>query len=1202
VSTLTGKTIGSSYKDLLQISNNNIGVDTSVRYIEDGEGTPSVLGLSTHVVEVAGDIIPDIAGARDIGTSTKPFRDIYLTGNTIHLGDQQLSSGDILTIRDVQNGVYATAAQGQLADTSLQPGDNISYQHLTNTPATLAGYGITDAATQSYVHEAISIHAGMVEWVTILNTPTTLAGYGITDAASKTQGELASTALQPGDLISHEVLIETPTTLAGYGITDALSQSDLDNFQGFDGVFSSLTNTPTTLAGYGITDAATESYVDSAITSSQGTSGWINITNTPTTLAGYGITDAASKTQGDLASTALQPGDGVSFEDVTNTPVTLAGYGITDAVTQSDLTGFENNLEMFDGNFNNLTNTPVTLAGYGITDAFSGEFADLTGIPTTLAGYGITDALSQSDLDNFQGFDGVFSSLTNTPTTLAGYGITDAFSGNFNNLSNTPTTLAGYGITDVIFDGSFNNLTNTPTTLGGYGILDGVVENTNVSFSMITTNTIRGGNVIVIDPAGIGDNTGVVRVMGDLLIDGTTTSINSTTLNVEGKTLTLAEGSTSGTAANGSGIIIDGGDARLIYESGTDVWSLNKSLQLGTNYIRWSQGDGFSIGGNSTWAVGTTDVFSVTLSGIVPDSNMTFDLGNQSKHWDTIYSHDYWIHNSLNFSGGQNIDNEDVIKWNTTSSAVQVDQSSELGLYTGNGLALKAVHIDGDGQVGIGTTSPNAKLEVDGQIVSNSRFMSENSLELVSDYNDNGATSIISFKIDGQGVDNEKMRIAADGKVGIGTTTPSVALDIESALQPLRGYRQTQTSTTDLFTLNSDVGNTNALVFKIEAGGSLTTSGTVNSQSRSGWTGHNIGSVNFDGDTIVITNVDQGYNLLEYGDDLFFDNFRMTVEFSTTNETHWGLSFGAENGSTNPEDNMWSVILRDTNIVRIQQRLDGVQSYHSSGVNGYPVDLADVDLDDGDFHTLMVERIGSRLYVCIDGYRCITETNFPVGEGLGVVGLTTFEDLSTVTFRNFKIDRLSDNIQTLNGPLEVVGETGQLFSVMDDPSGVLFGVNDSSGIPSLEVNESGDVSLIEFGGKLNIGNPTYTGALVNVGGTIDATAHTTNSDINLKFDIKQIENALNKVNSLRGYTFKYKSDGHASTGLIAQEVESVLPEVVFGTHGSKSISYGNVIGLLVESINELSESHREEIRLLTSKFEYLEGVLSSMQSQINNLS
>ena len=52
MSSLQGKSIFNTYKDLLQVSNNNVGVDDTARYIEDGEGTPSVLSISTSNVGI----------------------------------------------------------------------------------------------------------------------------------------------------------------------------------------------------------------------------------------------------------------------------------------------------------------------------------------------------------------------------------------------------------------------------------------------------------------------------------------------------------------------------------------------------------------------------------------------------------------------------------------------------------------------------------------------------------------------------------------------------------------------------------------------------------------------------------------------------------------------------------------------------------------------------------------------------------------------------------------------------------------------------------------------------------------------------------------------------------------------------------------------------------------------------------------------
>ena len=72
------------------------------------------------------------------------------------------------------------------------------------------------------------------------------------------------------------------------------------------------------------------------------------------------------------------------------------------------------------------------------------------------------------------------------------------------------------------------------------------------------------------------------------------------------------------------------------------------------------------------------------------------------------------------------------------------------------------------------------------------------------------------------------------------------------------------------------------------------------------------------------------------------------------------------------------------------------------------------------------------------------------------------------------------------------------------------------------------------------------------------------------------KNPLDKVAQLRGITFDYKKDGKRSTGLIAQELEKVLPEAVYETSDIdnkddkfKAVRYGNVVGLLVEAIKEL---------------------------------
>jgi hypothetical protein len=84
---------------------------------------------------------------------------------------------------------------------------------------------------------------------------------------------------------------------------------------------------------------------------------------------------------------------------------------------------------------------------------------------------------------------------------------------------------------------------------------------------------------------------------------------------------------------------------------------------------------------------------------------------------------------------------------------------------------------------------------------------------------------------------------------------------------------------------------------------------------------------------------------------------------------------------------------------------------------------------------------------------------------------------------------------------------------------------------------------------------------------------TSSSDRRLKQDIEPITGALDKVNALNGVTFDYIDDNSPDrqTGLIAQDVQAVLPEAVSTLPDSEhlGVAYGNVVGLLVEAIKEL---------------------------------
>jgi hypothetical protein len=65
------------------------------------------------------------------------------------------------------------------------------------------------------------------------------------------------------------------------------------------------------------------------------------------------------------------------------------------------------------------------------------------------------------------------------------------------------------------------------------------------------------------------------------------------------------------------------------------------------------------------------------------------------------------------------------------------------------------------------------------------------------------------------------------------------------------------------------------------------------------------------------------------------------------------------------------------------------------------------------------------------------------------------------------------------------------------------------------------------------------------------------------------------VASLEGVTYTRIDTGERHTGLIAQQVQSVLPEAVVEVDGILTVAYGNLVGLLVQAINELKQEVQE---------------------------
>jgi hypothetical protein len=116
---------------------------------------------------------------------------------------------------------------------------------------------------------------------------------------------------------------------------------------------------------------------------------------------------------------------------------------------------------------------------------------------------------------------------------------------------------------------------------------------------------------------------------------------------------------------------------------------------------------------------------------------------------------------------------------------------------------------------------------------------------------------------------------------------------------------------------------------------------------------------------------------------------------------------------------------------------------------------------------------------------------------------------------------------------------------------------------------------LQSAGAYTIGTLTCA-AVTSVGnmsvtGTITASGNITAfSDLALKKNVETISNALEMVSRLRGVRFVFAESCQSSIGVIAQELQQVAPELVETSGDYLSVAYGNISGILIEAIKELS--------------------------------
>ena len=215
----------------------------------------------------------------------------------------------------------------------------------------------------------------------------------------------------------------------------------------------------------------------------------------------------------------------------------------------------------------------------------------------------------------------------------------------------------------------------------------------NINSNLTISGYLAGPANFTIDPAGVGDNTGTVVIAGDLQVDGTTTTINSTTLEVDDLNITLASGAADAAAANGAGITVDGAGATLTYVSAGDNWSFNKDLDIDGTITT----DLIALD-----AIGTTEARYIKIGGgRTSDGDSYIDLISNSTYADYSARFVRWA--------GANQETQ-ILHRGTGSLTLMTDDAGDIRLNT-NG--TERMRIKSDGKVGINTSAPETFFHVD---------------------------------------------------------------------------------------------------------------------------------------------------------------------------------------------------------------------------------------------------------------------------------------------------------------------------------------------------------------------------------------------------------------------------------------------------------------------------------------------------------